>query len=334
MRKVLWLFVVLALLFCGWWGVATWSVKSGAYGWLDERRAEGWQADVAAISSGGFPSEVRTVLTDLALTDPTTGLSLALPDFTLAGRTLWPGDVHVTLPAAPITLATPTGRADLSVDEGRADLNLAPGTALELRNLSFTSGPFRTESPAGGLFAGNSAEIRMIQQDGFRGSYDLTLHIGQFTPGAVPRAALLIPADWPLVFTALRAQAQVTFDRPWDRRAVEDRRPQPRRIELQDADVHWGEVRLRLTGTLDVDDSGVPSGPITIKAENWQSMLSLAETSGMLPPELRPTVEGVLSSLAAGSGRTNDLDVTLDLDGGLIRMGFLPIAPAPRFVIR
>lgn len=334
MRGLLWLILGAAALFCGWWGVAAWSVKSGTNGWLEARRAEGWQAEAAAIASSGFPSEVRTTLTDFALADPATGLSVTLPELTLAGRTIWPGNLHVELPTAPMTFATPTGRAHLSVDAGRADLNLAPGTALVLRNLSITSGPFRTEGTAGGLFAGDSAEIRMKQQDVAAKTYDLTLNIGQFTPGAVPRAALLIPTDWPLVFSALQAQAQVTFDRPWDRRAVEDRRPQPRRIALEEADVHWGDVRLRLTGTLDIDPNGIPTGPVTIKAENWQSMLTLGETSGLLPPEMRPTVEGVLSSLAAGSGRTSDLDVTLDLKDGLVRMGFLPIAPAPRFLLR
>ncbi|MEP4196701.1 MAG: DUF2125 domain-containing protein [Aliishimia sp.] len=333
MRKVLWLFVFLALLYCGWWGLASVSVTSGLQNWLDTRRSDGWQADVSAIRSEGFPNEIRTVLEAPAFADPNTGLAVKLDQLTLALRTIWPGDVRLLFPDGPINFATPEQTVALHLDTSQADLNLTPGPQLELENLSFTSGPFRIDGPDGGLIAGDASELRM-QQTEIRETYYIALNIGQFTPGAVPRGALAIPDDWPLVFTAFQVKSEIRFDRPWDRQALEERRPQPRHIQLQNMEAHWGDVRLRIKGIMDVDPLGIVSGNITIRAENWEAMLDIAETSGVLPTDLRQTAQGVLSSLAAGSGKTNDLDVTLTLDSGLIRLGFIPLGSAPRVQIR
>lgn len=310
-----------------------WSLSSGVQGWLAERRAEGWQAEITDLARSGFPSVVRARLDGLALADPDTGLALQADHLTLTARTLWPGDVALSLPQTPLRFATPTDRVDLAFDTGRADLNLAPGTRLMLENLSFTSGPLRAETPAGGLFAASTAELRMAQSDTPE-TYDITLLLGQFAPGDVPRTALLVPDSWPLVFSALQTRATIRFDRPWDRRALEDARPQPRQIDLHAAEAHWGAVRLRLTGALAVDAGGVPTGDIVLRAENWQAMLELAEQAGLLPPEMRGTVQNALASLAVGSGRTDDLDVTLTFDNGLVRIGFLPLGPAPRLILR
>jgi hypothetical protein len=333
MRRLIGAVIVAALLVGGVWGAAMWSLSSSVSGWLEARRSEGWQAETASLSRGGFPEALRLGLNDLALADPETGLAFRADRLTITARTLWPGDVALLLPQTPLRLASPEGAVDLGFDTGRADLNLAPGSALELENLSFTSGPVQARNAKGGLLAASSSELRMAQGDS-RDTYDVTLSFDQFTPGVVPRKALLVPDTWPLVFTALEARATVRFERPWDRRAIEDARPQPHRIDLHNAEAHWGEVRLRLTGALDVDAGGVPTGEMVVRAENWQAMLDLAETAGLLPPDMRGTVQNVLTSLAAGSGRTNDLDVTLTFENGLIRLGFLPLAPAPRLILR
>ena len=333
MRKLIWLAVLLIALFFGWWALASYGMQAGTRAWLEDRRAEGWQADVAAIRSKGFPTRIVTVLDQPAFADPGTGVALEMPNLTLSARTFWPGDVFVLLPSAPIHLATQDAAGTLQADGAQADLNLHPGRALELENLSFISGPFRSENSEGGLFAGDGAELRMRQTEDAQ-RYDLVLDIGQFAPGVVPRRTLLVPESWPLVFDALRVDASIHFDRPWDLRALEDRRPQPQQIDLRGAEAHWGDIRLRVAGALDVNAEGVPEGELTVKAENWQAMLDVAQTAGLLPPDMRPTVESVLASLAAGTGRTNEIDVTLDFSGGLIRVGFLPLGPAPRLILR
>jgi Uncharacterized protein conserved in bacteria (DUF2125). len=41
---------------------------------------------------------------------------------------------------------------------------------------------------------------------------------------------------------------------------------------------------LRLSGTLDIDAEGRPTGEVAIRAQNWPEMLAMAERAGLLPP--------------------------------------------------
>ena len=63
-------------------------------------------------------------------------------------------------------------------------------------------------------------------------------------------------------------------------------------------------------------------------------MLTLAQSAGLLPSELRPQLESILSALAGTSGNPEAFDVTLTLANGRVSMGFLPLGPAPRIYLR
>ncbi|MEM6374112.1 MAG: DUF2125 domain-containing protein [Pseudomonadota bacterium] len=126
----------------------------------------------------------------------------------------------------------------------------------------------------------------------------------------------------------------MTFDRPWDRRALEDRRPQPTRIDVEAAEARWGDLRLRFAAALDVDDRGVPTGTVNLRADNWPVMLDLAQAAGFLDARARPQVEGVLARLAGLGGSPDALDVQLNFAAGLVAVGFIPVGPAPRLRLR
>jgi len=156
----------------------------------------------------------------------------------------------------------------------------------------------------------------------------------QFAPGNATRARLRLPDSFPRAFDSLTLQATVTFDTLWDRRALDRARPQPRRIDLHLTEARWGDLRLNFAAALDVDNAGVPTGDVTLQAENWRTMLDLAQASGVLPSALRSQAEGVLQLLAGASGNPENLDVDLTLRDGAIFLAFIPIAQAPRLVIR
>lgn len=334
MRRLITILAGLAVLWCLWWaGASLWLVRSTS-DWFEVRRAEGWQAEIARITPGGFPSRVEAHLDAAELADPETGLAVRLDSLTLSARALWPGDMAVLLPATPIEIATPVDSWLLLASDARADLNLRPGAALQLENMSLTSGPFRVERHDGpGLFGGEGAVLALTQTDTAE-RYDLRLDIAGFAPGDVLRSTLRLPDDWPLIFDSLAAEATARFDTPIDRRTLEDRRPQPLEVDLHRIEAHWGDMRFLATGQIVRDADGFAEGAVTVKAENWQRMLDIAETAGFLPADYRPQIENMLRGLASGTGSTDDLDVTLRFEGGLTRIGFLPLGPAPRLVIR
>jgi hypothetical protein len=126
----------------------------------------------------------------------------------------------------------------------------------------------------------------------------------------------------------------VTFDRPWDLSAIEVARPQPVRIDLTEARAEWGNLMLRMSGEVEVDAEGRPTGEVAIRAENWPEMLAMAERAGILGTGLRRTAENALGFLAGLSGRREDLDVTLRLEAGFMFLGPLPVGEGPRLHLR
>jgi hypothetical protein len=63
-------------------------------------------------------------------------------------------------------------------------------------------------------------------------------------------------------------------------------------------------------------------------------MLDLAEAAGKLSRARRQQSEGILQALAQASGNPKTLDVTLSLGDGAIKLGFIPLLPSPRLLLR
>lgn len=165
-------------------------------------------------------------------------------------------------------------------------------------------------------------------------TYDLRARARGLVPGDQWRRRLAAGPELPEALETLTLQMTVEFDRRWDRSALEQRRPQPRRISLPLAEARWGSLRLKASGEVAVDTQGRPEGRIALRAENWRGILEMAERSGLLPPPLRRTAERVLGLLAQSGGNPQHLDITLGLADGQVMLGPLPIGPAPRLILR
>ncbi|WP_299043428.1 DUF2125 domain-containing protein [uncultured Tateyamaria sp.] len=332
MRKVMWIVAVAALAWCGWWWVASAGLRGAVITWFDARAAEGWQADLQEVAGGGFPLTLRAGLRDVALADPQAGLALRTQALDISAPAWWPGDVTVTLDDDPILIASPLGRSTLIMQDGAMVLNLHPGTALELEALGWTAGPWQVRDGDGVQAQAGDLTLTMVQTDGAQ--YALTAEANAFSPGTAARRGLRLPDSFPDAFDSLQVQADITFDTPWDRRALDQRRPQPRIIKLRLAEAIWGDLQFNLSADLTVDAQGVPAGTVAIQAENWRTMLDLAENAGALPSQLRAQADTVLQALANASGGADTLDVDLAVRDGTLRLGFIPLLPAPRLILR
>lgn len=331
MRRILVILLVLVLGWSIWWAVASNGLRSGIDGWLAARSAEGWQAEAAGIDGGGFPTRIEAHLQNLALADPDTGLAVQTDILRISAPAWWPGNVTVALDDQPITLASPFGQSQLTMQQGVMATRLAPGTALELQSLGWTAGPWVVRD-TDVLAKADDLTLVMQQQDGPR--YSFTASATAFAPGTAARLGLRLPQEFPEAFDTLALQAEVTFDRPWDRRALSDRRPQPRQIKLALAEARWGDLRLNVAADLTVDENGTPDGTLSLQAENWRTMLDLAQNTAALPPGLRDQADAILAGLARASGNEATLDVDLVIRNGIVLLGFIPVAQAPRLVLR
>lgn len=332
MRKISGVAALLGVAWCLWWWAASFTLQNRAQSWFDARAAEGWQAELGAITGGGFPSRLQAGLRDIALADPEAGLAIQTDALDISAAAYWPGDVRVVLDQGPILVASPLGRSTLTMQDGVMALTLRPGTALELEALGWTAGPWRLSDSDAERMRADTLTLTMTRDSG--ASYDIVARADSFAPGDVVRTRLRLPDTVPRAFDSLTLHARVTFDRSWDRRALDTARPQPRHITLHLAEARWGDLLLHFAANLAIDAQGTPDGTVAIRAENWRTMLDLAQLSGALPPAFRTQAETVLDVLAGASGNPETLDVDLSLRDGGIYLGFLPIAPAPRIILR
>lgn len=334
MRRLIWIALFLAILWCAWWATFGWGLKSALDVWFEDRRSAGWQADYASLDLRGFPMHVRADLDDIILADTASGLVVTLPDLSIGAPTHWPGDVTLKFPNDPISFASPQGQSSLTLSDATAEMRLHPGPSLELEKISSVSNAWSVSSSVGSLVSARNLTLTMDQISTAPQSYRFVAEAADLRPGNIPRAALRIPEDWPLTFDTFTLDGEVSFDKPWDISAIESARPQPTSIKLKLAEAQWSDLRLFFAADLEVDAEGIPTGTINVQAENWEVMLDLAERSGLLPSALREQAASGLGTLARFSGDPTALDVQMNLKGGFMFVGFIPIGPAPKLILR
>lgn len=333
MKRLLgWLTAMLALAVAGWFGWAMLTERMVTQ-WLDAREAEGWVVTRQDVAVTGFPLAFDTRLSGLSLADPETGLAWSAPVFSFRHAAWEPSHITAIWPDRQ-TIASPAETLTLTAQRLTSELDLRPSARLALEASRTRMDQLQIDSSLGWQSRLAEGRIDMIRQDGQDTGYDILFEARDLVPAA-ELTRLFDPAGvLPKAIPSLRAEAGVVFDRPWDIGAIETRRPQPTRIELTEARAEWGSLMLRLSGAVDVDPEGRPTGEVAIRAQNWPEMLNMAERAGLMPASLRQSAESMLGFLAGMSGRREDLDVTLRLDQGFVFLGPLPIGEGPRLILR
>ena len=329
------LLMLLVLAGLGWgtyWILGASATERGLTAWLDARRAEGWIASAASLETHGFPNRFDTTFTALDLDDPDTGVGWTAPLFQILSLSyrpteviaVWPGEQKLRLPRE--TLA-------VSAERMIGSLALGPSAALPLRRLVIEGGAVEIASTRDWTAGVGAAQVALRESPGAEGApvYDIALSLDGFTPDSAELARLRDLVGLPEAVETVRAELTVTFDKGWDITALEDRRPQPRAVEVTKLDARWGELALSGTGEIEVDEAGVGSGELVLEATNWRDIVALAEASGALPANRAPLVRAALETLASVSGDPDRLDVTLRFAGGFLLLGPVPVGAAPRF---
>lgn len=333
MRRLIAVIVILAGLWGGYWFVGKSALEAGLAGWIEDRRAEGWVAEYAALSVRGFPNRFDTTFERLDLADPDTGVAWSLPFFQILALSYRPNHVILVWPDQHM-LSSPIERWTITSAELQASVVVEPGTDLVLERSAAVARAFRVVSDAG--WTSGAAETRFAtrQAEGAANTHDIALEATDVRP-STPVLDLVDPEGrLPDKIARLRLETTVTFDRPWDRFAIERSRPQVTALVIDDLTALWGRLDLRAAGSLTVGDRGLADGEITVKAVNWREMLDIAVASGILPENARPSVENGLELLAGLSGRPDTIDAPLTIRRGVAFLGPVPIGTLPPLTIR
>ncbi|SFD53425.1 hypothetical protein SAMN04488523_101269 [Sulfitobacter brevis] len=331
---LIWLGVLLAIVWGVWWWAATTGAERAVNVLLQDRRSAGWDATITQVDHSGFPLRLQTQISDLTLSDPAHGFAIELDRLTASAPAWWPGYLTLALPDTPIEIIGPAGRATAHLTEGQIDLRLKPGQALEVQALSATSGAVSLETPDGVIASADQMRLAAVQEPATKNAYSLEVNAANIVPGPLTRAVLGVPEDFPVVLDDLTADVAVSFDRAWDRRALERNYPQPRRIEIRQALATWGPVGLSAAGDVIVDEAGVPDGSVTLVVQNWLQMLDFVQATGAFPPARRTQFESVLRALSNMGGDADNLNLKLDFKAGQMAVGPIPLGPAPKLILR
>ena len=332
MRKLLWLLVILALAWSGYWAAGAVGLGRGLDRWLELRRGEGWQAEVRETRTKGFPFAFETRVEGISLVDPETGLGWTAPRFDIRAEAHAPTYVEAIWPDTQEIL-TPHETISVEAIEIAAGLGLVPGPALALDTSDVSLISVTLRSSAGWNARLDSGELAT------RRLADPLVHDIIFSARGLKPARqileLLDPlAKLPPSITTMELDMEAAFDAPWDRHAIEDRRPQPTALDIRLLKAKWGRIEFEAAGAVTVDGAGTPEGEIAVRAVNWREMLEVADAGGWVPQEFLPTIERGLEVLAGLSGNPETIDATLSLSGGLVFLGPIPLGPAPVLRIR
>lgn len=332
MRLLGWI-VVLGIGWSAYWGIAAAGLRTGLSGWFATQETRGWQAEFAGIGTSGYPFRHRTRIDGPALADPATGAAWRADWLEFDNPAIWPGRQTLRFAPGPQRLSYFDRTVALTARDMVAELDLEPGLALELRQLSLRSGPWVLRRDGNAIAGAQDLTVAMTQTDR-PDTYRFDIAARDLAPGA--RLRNLLPASAPLPerFDTLALDLTARFDRPWDRTALEQSRPQPVALDLRRAEMRWGTLGFFAAGSLTVDAAGIPTGEVALRVENWRDILALAEASGAVAPEIVAATGRALDMLSGLSGNPDRLDLTLGLRNGNVMLGPIPLGPAPRLILR
>ncbi|MEZ5911816.1 MAG: DUF2125 domain-containing protein [Paracoccaceae bacterium] len=317
------------LLWGGYWFAGYTAAKHVAEIGQQELQRAGWTVEHAGLRVLGFPNRFDLTWTEPQLATPDGAFGWRAPFVQLFALSykpnhlilVWPHDQHIDTPAGTLRLGT----ADM-----RASTVLQPGTDLRLERATLIAAAPKLVSDWQGLSIG-ATELRLASEADASGT---TQHLGLNLTGLAPDSRLMALFDpalaVPAVIEEIRIDALAELSRPIDRHALSGPPPSVNALDLTEARLSWGSVRIRASGRLEPDEAGYATGDIAVTVDDWRKALAVAQALGMIAPEVLPTWENAFAMLSAQSEDPDTVALPLSFGGGMVRFGLLPLGPAPR----
>lgn len=323
----------LAVIWSTLWLAGSIATERLVSGWLDQREAAGWVVARDEVRSSGYPIRFLTSLPGLMLADPHSGWAVEADGFRLEQLSYRPQAIRAIWPAEH-SLSTPFERITIRAEQLETMLHVRPLDNLALVQSETQVTALEMDSDLGWSSTVAQAGAQVVDRGEVGHRYDIRVDASGVVP-AGEVLALLDPAGLlPGTVETLHFDAVMGFARAWDLSALESSRPAITRVELAELRAEWGDLALRLSGDLDVDAQGLPTGDLSVRAQNWRQMIEMGANAGAIPTGLRGTLEAGLGLLAGLSGRPEDLDATLRFSDGQVYFGPIPLGPAPRLILR
>lgn len=324
MRALLWVATILMAVWSGYWFVGKAAVERGIESVLAEAPARGLTIEQAGYAVQGFPNRFDLTVTDPHVREAASGMGWSAPFVQVFSLSYKPW--HVIAAFAPTqTVSRPGEEIALQSGKLQASLVVTPGAALALDRVTVVGTDIAAQSTLGWSLAARDLRAAVFADDTRANGYHLGFEALEATPD--PALAALLP-DLPPTIASAKLDAEAILTAPLQMTPTYAR-PVLSALSLREASLNWGELVVFAKGDLTVV-GGYPEGRIDIRVDGWRNLVTLAVGMGLIKPEVAPTATGMMQALAGSSGDGTALTLPLTFAGGQMRLGPLPLGPAPR----
>ena len=325
MRVLLWAVLALGFLWGGYWFVGSAALEKHAEQWFVAQNAAGHVAEKSSLSVQGFPSRFDLTVNDLHLADPVSGFGWRAPFVQVFSMTWKPWHLIAALPHQQ-SFITPDQDIGLTSSNLRGSLELVP---LALNQFRIEGADLAATSSKGWQLKAKSMLLATRQSPEAEHGHEVNLALQAVIPDPALMTALSGQSDLPGVIETAGFDLVAGFSAPLDRHAGAAR-PDVTSLQLNSADLRWGDLVLQVTGSAKPDANGFAEGRFDIRLENWRKALAPAIALGLIKPEIRPTIERALELYAQQGADPTVLELPLVLSAGRMSLGPLPLGPAPQ----
>lgn len=333
MRIIVWVTVVLAVLWSGYWFIGARAMRGAADMWLQARVAEGWRVDTTDIDVAGFPNRFDTTFRDVTVFDPGSGLGWTGAFFKVLMLSYKPNHAILIFPERhSFTVDGQILTVESDRMRGSIVLGLSADAPLERSRVIVDGLTLR-----GANWVLRADQLRLASTR--LADHDTALQIGlaadALTLPAALRALIDPGARLPASLRLSRLDAIVEFDRRWDRFAIGATRPRATGINLRRLELGWGTLGINLSGEMTVSRTGLLSGDLSLDLENWQDFIDLLDASGRVSAENLVLLTRAVQTVALLSGSGASVTLPITVTDGAVSVAMFPvgrIGPVPGYL--
>ncbi len=324
MKRLIVMIVLLAGAWSAYWFYASSQKRAALEGWFTEKQQEGWTAFYEGMAVMGFPNRVDATIAKPRVANQDGSIEWQAPFLQLLSLVYKPNHVIVVWPHDQ-TLVTPYSTIALRQDDLRASVVFDGDEASSLDRFSLVGEKIEARTDRGSWQA---AEFLLAAErlTGATSDYRVALTTKDMSVSLPFPGSNALPDR----IESLALNTNVAFEHPWDANSFLFDRPKPTKLEVVSADITWGPIELQASGTLELDDTGTPEGELDFSLNNWEELIGDIANSGSMSHQQAQSIMMMISMMASSSGDPRTFDGTLTFSGGMMRLGQLPIGPAPR----
>lgn len=330
LRTPLILLAALLLLHSAAWLWAARHLAAAADGWLAAQRARGVSISADAPVRGGWPLGVSLTWPRIAIADPAVPLAWSGEGVTLAASLLHPR--HATLDLAGPQMLRLADLPPLAITADRFDLDVRIGADGRAHGAGLAAHGLRISGDGAAIGVASLS----LSADGTGPGRRFGLHAEAIALPGTPPARLAL-ARWPFgpAIQRLGLDATLSGTLPPDPRAsaawMRAWQQAGGALAIDDLNLDWGPLDVTANARLAADPTGQPIASMQSEIGGWQAAADALAAAGLVTAQtLRPAK--LLLSLMAHTdapGGPSTLSVPLNLDGGTLSMGRMPLAQLP-----